>query len=56
MGKNKLPYIFIFDIDNCIIGNVEYPIYEYELMQLIKNNCNKKDVLKKCKKYIDIVK
>lgn len=56
MGKNKLPYIFIFDIDNCIIGNVEYPIYEYELMQLIKNNCNKKDVLKKCKKYIDFVK
>ena len=42
MGKNKLPYIFIFDIDNCIIGHVEYPIYEYQLMQLIKNNCNKK--------------
>ena len=54
--KKKLPYIFIFDIDNCIIGDVEYPIYEYNLMQLIKNNCNRKDVLKKCKKYIDFVK
>ena len=55
--KNKnLPYIFIFDIDNCIIGNVEYPLYEYEIMELIKNNCNRKDILKKCKKYINFVK
>lgn len=52
--KNKLPYIFIFDIDNCIIGNIEYPLYEYELYNLIKKNSKKNEIIKK-KKYINFI-
>jgi len=54
--SKKLPYIFIFDIDNCIVGNVEYPIYEYSILELIKNNCKQKNIFNKCNKYINFVK
>ena len=40
--KKKIPYIFIFDIDNCIIGNIHYPITESILLDLIKMTVNKK--------------
>jgi hypothetical protein len=32
----KLPYIFILDIDHTIIGNINYQILEYELLEIIK--------------------
>jgi hypothetical protein len=31
----KLPFIFIFDIDNTIIGNISHQINEYEILELI---------------------
>ena len=51
----KLPYIFIFDIDNCIIGNVEYPIIESNLLEIIKMSCDSKNITKKCEKSINFV-
>lgn len=50
-----LPYIFIFDIDNCIIGNVDYPIIECNLLEIIKMSCDSKNITKKCKKNINFV-
>jgi hypothetical protein len=37
----KLPYIFIFDIDNCIIGDVTSIIDEYTILGYIRKNCKK---------------
>jgi hypothetical protein len=31
----KLPFIFIFDIDNTIIGNISHQLNEYEILELI---------------------
>jgi len=46
MKNTKLPFIFVFDIDNCIIGNVKWPINE----NIILDEINK---LNKSKKKID---
>jgi hypothetical protein len=53
--KKKAPYIFIFDIDNCIIGNVEYPIIESQILDLVKIACNKNKISNQCKKKINFV-
>lgn len=53
--SDKLPYIFIFDIDNCIIGNVDYPIIESNLLDIIKMSCDSKNITQKCKKNINFV-
>ena len=34
---NKLPYIFIFDIDECILGNVLYILGEFNIYENIDN-------------------
>ena len=37
----KLPYVFIFDIDQCIVGNVKYIIedqFSYKLLKELYNN------------------
>ena len=44
MKNTKLPFIFIFDIDNCIIGNIEWPLKE----SIILDNINY--IIKKKKK------
>ncbi len=56
MKNIKLPNIFIFDIDNCIIGNIKYQIIEYEFLELIKTNCESKYINKECLKKINFVK
>jgi len=53
--KKKLPYIFIFDIDNCIIGDIRYPIQESQLLDLIKMICKKKNITNICKKKLNFV-
>lgn len=44
----KLPYIFIFDIDNCIIGDVTSVIDEYTILGYIRKNCKKNKITDKC--------
>ena len=51
----KVPYIFIFDIDNCIIGNIHYPITESILLDLIKMTCKQKKISNKCSKKVNFV-
>ena len=53
--KKKIPYIFIFDIDNCIIGNIQYPITESILLDMIKMTCKQKNISNKCLKKINFV-
>ena len=53
--KKKIPYIFIFDIDNCIIGNIRYPIEESQLLDLIKMICKKKNITNMCPKKLNFV-
>ena len=55
--NEKLPYIFIFDIDNCIIGNVEYPLIEADLFDILKHICKKNNITNKCNydNYINFV-
>ena len=53
--KKKIPYIFIFDIDNCIIGNIHYPITESILLDLIKMTCKQKNISNKCSKNVNFV-
>lgn len=51
----KLPYIFIFDIDNTIIGNLYNCIYEKRLLSYIYKICKKNNILNDCVKELDIV-
>lgn len=53
--KKKLPNIFIFDIDGCIIGNVSYPIEESNILELIKMVCKKKNIRNVCKNKFNFV-
>ena len=50
MIKKNLPYIFIFDIDNCIIGDVSYVLYENDILELIRKECEKKKIIIKMSK------
>ena len=52
----KLPTIFIFDIDECIIGKVDYCIYEYNILDIIHKKCKTKKITNKCIKAPDISK
>ena len=54
--KQNLPYIFIFDIDNCIIGDVSYVLYENDILELIRKECEKKKLSLKCPKMINFKK
>jgi hypothetical protein len=51
----KLPYIFIFDIDNTIIGNVSRCSIEYTILQFIAKYCKKDNILNDCVKNVDFV-
>ena len=51
----EVPYIFIFDIDNCIIGNIHYPLTESILLDLIKMTCKQKKISNKCSKKVNFV-
>lgn len=56
MKKLNLPYIFIFDIDNCIIGDVSYVLYENNILELIKKEYQKNKLKLKCPKIINFKK
>tara|TARA_B110000003_G_scaffold143534_1_gene144737 strand:- start:3001 stop:3867 length:867 start_codon:yes stop_codon:yes gene_type:complete len=53
--KKKIPYIFIFDVDHCIIGDITYPIHESYLLDLIQMICQKKNIKNICKKKLNFV-
>jgi hypothetical protein len=44
----KLPFIIIFDIDQALIGSVSHLLYERGLLEILYNNCKKKDINIKC--------
>lgn len=44
----KLPFIIIFDIDQALIGDVSQLISEHSLLEILYNNCKKKDINTKC--------
>lgn len=46
----KLPYIFIFDIDNTIIGDLYLTMNEYLIYKIVKNNCNDFDITEELSK------
>ena len=49
----KLPFIFIFDIDGTIIGNIHQQILEWRLINYIDNSWSKKCIFfKKMNKFI----
>lgn len=50
----KLPYIFIFKLNNNIIGNIKYIFHEYEILNIYHNICKKKNILNNCIKKFDI--
>ena len=52
---NKLPYIFILDIDNTIIGEVDNCIYEYSVLEYIYKYCKMNNINANCNKKIDII-
>jgi hypothetical protein len=52
---NKLPYIFILDIDNTIIGNVDNCINESIILQYIFKYCKMNNIVANCDKNLDII-
>ena len=52
---NKLPYIFILDIDNTIIGNVNNCINESIILDYIFKYCKMNNIIANCDKKIDII-
>ena len=52
---NKLPYIFILDIDNTIIGVVDNCTYEYSVLEYIYKYCKMNNINANCNKKIDII-
>lgn len=52
---NKLPYIFILDIDNTIIGNVQHSSYEYSILEYIYKYCKMNNITANCNIKIDII-
>ena len=49
----KLPYIFIFDLD-VIIGNTNFIIHEYNILNIIHKKCKTNNILNKCIDKYDI--
>lgn len=52
---NKLPYIFILDIDNTIIGNVDNCISESIILDYIFKYCKINNIIANCDKKLDII-
>jgi hypothetical protein len=52
---NKLPYIFILDIDNTIIGEVQNCSYEYTALEYIYKYCKINNINANCNIKIDII-
>ena len=52
---NKLPYIFILDIDNTIIGEVQNGSYEYTALEYIYKYCKINNINANCNIKIDII-
>ncbi len=52
---NKLPYIFILDIDNTIIGNVDNCINESIILNYIFKYCKMNNIIANCDKKLDII-
>lgn len=50
-----LPYIFIFDIDQCLIGDIGTVGNEYDVIKLIYKKCKIENILNKCNETIDII-
>jgi hypothetical protein len=44
----KLPFIIIFDIDKALIGDISQLTMECALLEILYNNCKKKDINTKC--------
>jgi hypothetical protein len=44
----KLPFIIIFDIDQALIGSISHLLLERTLLEILCNNCKKKDINAKC--------
>lgn len=50
-----LPYIFILDIDNTIIGNITNCIGEWIILNHIHKYCKMNNIIANCKKKLDII-
>lgn len=55
MKNNKLPYIFILDLDNTIIGNANIYAQESMILDFIFKYCKINNIIGNCKKKIDII-
>jgi hypothetical protein len=55
MKNNKLPYIFILDLDNTIIGNADIYAHEATILDFIFKYCKINNIIGNCKKKIDII-
>ena len=44
----KLPYIFIFDIDNCLIGNIDSVLNEHIILNYMRKSCKINKITDKC--------
>ena len=49
----RLPFIFIFNLD-VIIGNTNYIIHEYKILNIIHKQCKTNNILNKCIDKYDI--
>ena len=45
---SSLPYIFIFDVDQCIIGDVKMCSREYDVIKILYKNCKIKKITNVC--------
>ena len=45
---NKIPFVLIFDIDHAIIGNVGHCIKERNILDMIYEECKKKNITLEC--------
>lgn len=52
---SKLPYIFILDIDNTIIGNCDTAINEWNILNMIYKNCKINNIIADCNIKLDII-
>jgi hypothetical protein len=55
MKNNKLPYIFILDLDNTIIGYANIYAQEATILDFIFKYCKINNIIGNCKKKIDII-
>ena len=55
MKNNKLPYVFILDLDNTIIGNADNYSYELIILDFAFKYCKINNIIANCYKKIDII-